>query len=103
MLRPQRLWVLFAPVSLLALAATAEAVYARPMDYWSVAWFFLLTATGAIITFWSVRALVVTFRRSEITSSLDGFVWLVFWIVPFCVSLCAIGIWTLCWYFLSWE
>ena len=84
----------------LVLGATAEAVYARPMDELSIAWFAALATSSALASACLGWTLLSHFRRGELRTTLDSFFWMA---LPFCVGLLAIAIWTLGWHFLGWE
>jgi len=89
--------------SWLGLAATAEAVYSRPMDALSVAWFAFAAAVSATAAIAGTWALVRAFQRRELRATFDGFFWLLFLVVPMSIGLSGAAIWTLGWYFGGWE
>lgn len=104
MIRPSRTRAyafLFAALGLLLLA-TGQAVYSRPMDGLSIAWFICVLLVSATATIVTARTLLRQFRRDNLRSSLDGVFWIVFLVLPICIGLLGTAIWTLCWYFLGW-
>lgn len=94
---------LFFALVIVALCATGSAIYSRPMDGLSVAWFITLGSISAVAAIGSVFELVRQFTGSQLRTTLDGFFWLVFLVLPFSVTLCATAAWNLAWYFLGWE
>ncbi len=85
----------------LALCCTGSAIYSRPMDGLSVAWFIALGLTSAAAAVGVIVALILQYTRSQMRTSLDGFFWIVFLILPISFALCATAVWTLAWYFLG--
>ena len=85
----------------LALCCTGPAVFSRPMDGLSVAWLIALGLTSAAAAVGAVVALALQYSRSQMRTSLDGFFWIVFFILPISLALCATAVWTLAWYFLG--
>ena len=94
---------LFFALVIVALCATASAIYSRPMDGLSVAWFIILGLISATAAVGSVSELIGQVARSQLRTTLDGFFWVVFVVLPISATLCASAVWTLAWYFLSWD
>jgi hypothetical protein len=87
----------------LALCFTGPAIFSRPMDGLSVAWFVVLGLTSAAASVGAIVALILQYTRFQMRTTLDGFFWIVFVVLPISVTLCASAAWTLGWYFLGWE
>lgn len=85
-----------------ALAATADTIYSRTMDGWSVAWFLLLAGISAIASVATGFALFREFRRRERTT-FDQIFGPLFLILPTSLVFFALASSTLCWHFLGWE
>lgn len=90
-------------LAMLALAATGETVYSRPMDRLSVAWFAFLGMLAAIAVALVASTLIMTARRGELRTSFDGFFWALFLVLPIFIWLLGVSVWTLGWYFFGWE
>ena len=73
------------------------------MDGLSVAWFIILGLISAGAAIGSVSELIRQFARSQLRTTLDGFFWIAFLVLPISATLCASAVWTLGWYFLGWE
>lgn len=87
----------------LVLISTAQLIYGRPMDGLSVAWFIAAAMVSATASVLMACTLVQPFWRKEMRTVLDSFFWTAFLVLPICVWLFGIAIWTLCWYFLGWD
>ncbi|TPI20142.1 hypothetical protein [Mesorhizobium sp. B4-1-1] len=87
----------------LALCCTGPAIFSRPIDGISVAWFIVLGLTSAAAAVGAVSALISQYTRFQMRTSLDGFFWIVFLILPIAIGLLATAAWTLAWYFLGLE
>ena len=86
----------------LVFLGTAQAIYDRPMDALSVAWFISLMAASASATVSTMWMLVRPLWRRGPAASFDGIFWLAFLVLPVCVGVLATAIWTLVWYYLGW-
>jgi hypothetical protein len=94
--------IIFAVIGL-ALCFTGPAIFSRPMDELSVAWFAVLGLTSAAATIGAIAALILQYTRFQMRNTLDGFFWIVFLVLPVSVTLCASAAWVLGLYFFGWN
>ncbi|MGX9144019.1 hypothetical protein [Mesorhizobium sp. 128a] len=87
----------------LALCFTGPAIFSRPMDGLSVAWFVVLALTSFAATIGAIAALILQYTHFQMRDTLDGFFWIVFLVLPISVTLCASAVWVLGWYFFGWN